>query len=266
MPDQEKGQITGADIPDLDGDVEADIPELEGSGRYTLQDPTIADQFIATNGTRLYSFAVTRCRSLPEDPEDLVQEALTRMLQRGYRCEELKHLFSIGCAVLNNKAIDLSRKYRREVDAPELDGESDQTSFLDVMAVKLGLVDTADHVEIRKAVKAMFLGFDYLPVYVRPSYATAGRNLKILWLLIVEDIQPNRVTYVVESSTIDNQMKARARRLLQGWMYALCGFSPLDKSDNAVYQRYWRAGYEAGQAFLKDHPDWWRDSLTSTAG
>lgn len=221
------------------------------------------ERFVRRHAARLAQRSTSLCRSMgvSDYAEDAVQQTLIRLMARGRPIADTGPASALRYAmrVLRCVCVDeCQRRGRQRVvgrPAPDEDGSSGD-DLLDRLADTL-TPDLAAVVDARKSARASVLCFEYLPVYADPTHRQAARNLNAFWFASVEGMGDDEIAQALGIQKANRTMRARGRRHLLGWLSALCSVGSLPSLDNPTYQSAWQLGFAAGQAFLRDHPQWW---------
>jgi hypothetical protein len=250
---------SGAPDDDIPSSIEDFVPPA--APPVPIHTVTFLRQFVAVEAERLRKRSVSLCRALGIDDfaPDAVQQTVLRLLARGAPIVDVgpESALRYALVVLRRVCVDERRHRNREdvaIDSADANGAGDDS--LERLSAEVR-PDLAAALDARKIGRAALCCFELLPSYVGASQPSAAANLQAFWLACVEGASDDEVARALGLERANRTMRARGKRLLLGWLHALCEASPCASDDNATYRSAWEVGFEAGRAFVADYPGWW---------
>lgn len=256
--------VADADVASAPGDeVPASVPAFDGPSAppVPVHEAAFLRRFVAAHAERLRRRSVSLCAALGigDFAQDAVQQTVVRLLARGGPIIDVGPDSALRYAfgVLRRACVDERRRRNREhvVGGEGPAGLAGDDSIARLSAdVEPELVAAVDAHRIGRAALCCF---EFLPVYAGAGHPSASANLQAFWLACVEGASDGEIARALGLARANRTMRARGRRLLLGWLHALCQACPGSSGDNPTYQAAWELGFETGRRFVAAHPGWW---------
>jgi len=189
--------------------------------------------------------------------EDAVGIAVEKFMSSRIEDRGPRSAIAFAMTIVKNTCIDeVRRRGRHAVLAGAMTGDlggDDDESSGKWIPEPASDSSPEDEVLAKFELHAVSLGFERLPEAMSATHKNVGRDLAIVKRRYLLDMSWKEIAADMNISSAHRQSAARGRELLRGWVHALTGTQP---EPDAVNAKYWRRGFEAGEAYRESLDEW----------
>jgi len=188
---------------------------------------------------------------LPLDfAEDALNETVERLAARSIRPDVENPALRLGYVIVRNVCIDEARdRYGDSRTKVEPEQWKNTGTVLEVLLTSWFDPRPEDVLHNRRQLRAVYTGFDVLPLLVARRFPKAGQYLELVWRVAVSSDSTEEEAALTPA---ERQQLGRGRELLRGWLDRMCHTS---KGPGKADERYYKAAYEAAEKYIKDEEE-----------